>query len=847
MKRANQTPIKARCLANQRVTRRQLSRSARPHESSCRTPRIIGALADAAIFLPRLPRLLPQKFPPKPVAPAIEDWAVGSSAGGHGAEVRFEYGESSLAAKDERSRRGSASSSASKARQHRPGRMASRLRDRRHAAFRSISAAASRLWRRISRRSRGAQAAVVSSAGVRAQSSVGFKRSRQQPRVSRAAAKKLLGQGRKFMLRGAAIGSSCGRSLAGYSHNLRNIEWRKFYDPAVFEPLEPHFRRLRLTLIGAVIMLWAVSVVFRLYCLENRDSSKWLALASRQHQAKIEVFGARGSVLDAAGRALAVSVEAISVGIHPKQVNDRELTAAKLSQLLGVSKASIQIALTSERPFLFLARGVSPQIGSQITALNLPGVALSREFRRYYPQGELAAPLLGRVGRDGAGQAGVEREFDSQLSAPSLSVPVRRDARGRLVAVSLRSNSLAAYKNLPNLLNALSAEGAADAGEEERTILDASFRKEGGLIELSVDSVIQGIVEQEFDRGRSDAKARRVFGLVMDAETGEILGLGQSPRFDPNSQGDLGPDDLRNFVLQDSFEPGSTFKPVVAASALNAGKVHRGEMFDCEMGHYQFGPHMIRDVHPSGILSFDDVLIRSSNIGMTKIGMRLGKSNLYSALRSFGFGEQTGIELKGESKGILRPVDNWAEVDVATHSFGQGISVSALQIVQAYAAIANGGLLVTPTIVKNNHAAKIKRRVLREEVAHAIAEILTGVTESEDGTGRKAAIAGVRVSGKTGTAQKARADGRGYDPTKIFASFIGFVDGRDIGVDRKLVMLVAVDEPGTSARWGGTVAAPVFRRSIERVLSYLMTASDPRVMMTTADGTENRTATAHAL
>lgn len=350
------------------------------------------------------------------------------------------------------------------------------------------------------------------------------------------------------------------------------------------------------------------------------------------------------------------------------------------------------------------------------------------------------------------------------------------------------------------------------------------FRDEGGALELSIDSVVQQILEEELDLGRETAHAKRTFGLVLDAQTGEILAMGQSLASEAGKSKDQrysSSESLRNVVLQDAFEPGSTFKPVVAALALDRRVVQPNELINCENGNYRVGPNVVRDVHPVGIVPFTEVLVRSSNVGMTKVGSRLGQVLLHDLLAGFGFGQQSGVELAGEGRGILRPVSRWRPIDLATHSFGQGVSVTAIQLTRAYGALANGGMLIEPTILKRTGPAK-GVRVLREEVANTVAKALVGVVEGEHGTGKEAAISGLAVSGKTGTAQKARSTGRGYDPDKILASFIGFVDGAQLGVNKRLVMFVAVDEPGVKPRWGGVVAAPVFRRTMERVLAQFL-------------------------
>ncbi len=610
------------------------------------------------------------------------------------------------------------------------------------------------------------------------------------------------------------------------------VHWRRSWDEAEQAGLSSRDRAARLGLLGGFGLLWAAVVCARLHYLQHMDAERWVGLASRQQETSIEVEGARGTVLDAAGRILAVSVEAASIGAHVRDISNRAEFAARVAVLLGKSKAAVEHELNTTKPFIWLARSVPASVGHDLESLDLAGLSVVKEFRRFYPQGDLASPIIGRVSRDGAGQAGIELAFERKLSAADVRIALRRDARGRLVA---KASQVASHAGSPEFAQLFMANSFQSPAEESEEALNRTFRKEGGELELTIDTVVQGIVEQELERGTADAKAKRAWALAVDADSGEILAAGQAPRFNPNNLERLSPEDLRNFVAQDSFEPGSTFKPIVAAVALDHGRVGLNEMLDCEGGQYRVGKHTIKDVHPAGVISFPDVLVRSSNICMVKLGQRLGKNELHQGIKAFGFGESTGSEMHGETQGILKKLDVWREIDVATNSFGQGISVSGLQMVQAYAALANGGLLIKPTIVKTG-TEQIVRRVLKPETAAHISAILQGVTESEHGTGKHAAISGVHVSGKTGTAQKAMSGCRGYDSTKVLASFIGFVDGRGLGVNRKIVMLVVVDEPGVYPRWGGTVAAPIYRRAMERILSHLMSSGDANPARTAMGG-----------
>jgi cell division protein FtsI (penicillin-binding protein 3) len=264
-------------------------------------------------------------------------------------------------------------------------------------------------------------------------------------------------------------------------------------------------------------------------------------------------------------------------------------------------------------------------------------------------------------------------------------------------------------------------------------------------------------------------------------------------------------------------------KPIVAAAAMDAGVVTPSEMINCEKGRFRYSTHTVKDVHPSGTVSFYDVVVRSSNIGMTKVGLRLGPEKLYAYLKRFGFGTDTDLGLAGETPGILRNVSGWAKIDTATHSFGQGVAVTPLQVVRATAALANGGVLPQLSVVMDDHGPALGTRVVSEKAANAARDMMYGVVEDEHGTGGKAKIEGLRVGGKTGTAQKANPKGRGYMAGTYVASFVGFVDGSPLGVPRNLTAMVIMDEPRAKSIYGGTLAAPVFKKVMERSFKFMAT------------------------
>jgi cell division protein FtsI (penicillin-binding protein 3) len=533
----------------------------------------------------------------------------------------------------------------------------------------------------------------------------------------------------------------------------------------------------------------------RVVQLQARDHLAWTKLAQKQNSTALEIQGARGTIYDRNGRPLAVSVEGVAVGFRPKAFDLDKLPL--LEQALAIPRKEINLSAK----FSWLGRGV-PR-GKVEMLEKLRGIDLFPEFYRHYPQGELARGLIGQVSLEGRGTAGLELRFEEMLAAKKERIRLQRDARGRLLD--------APQESLEGLFI-----------EEAQAVSQGAIRDEGGDLHLSIDSSLQGILEDELEKGRIAAKAKRVVGVVMRAETGELLALGQAIAGVSKKGKFLSPEELRNPIVQDIFEPGSTFKPLVVALAMDQRKTTENELINCENGNYPVGKYVIHDVHPVATVSTREVLVRSSNIGTAKIGARLGKDGLKAGIEKLGFGKATGVELPGEQRGLLQR-GSWGAIQIATTSFGQGISATPLQMVRAYAALANGGRLVRPTILKVASPDRLEApQVFTRKTAETITDILTGVTESKEGTGRKAAIEGLRVSGKTGTAQKPKVNGKGYSTDKVFSSFIGYIDLSSLGSSEHLVMFVGVDEPGVHPRWGGTVAAPVFKSTMERILAHQM-------------------------
>ncbi len=508
--------------------------------------------------------------------------------------------------------------------------------------------------------------------------------------------------------------------------------------------------------------------------------------ATRQHRGMVTLVPHRGAIVDRSGDLLASSLNVPSIFVRPRQLSAGDLSRLPaLAKALGLSFASVRAKVNGGQPFVWLKRQAMPQEAEAVSRLGIPAVGQIDEARRFYPHGQLAAHVLGLVGVDSQGLGGLERRFDRVVRGEAEKVEVSRDAHGREF-----------FKG--------------GLGDNPR---------EGSEIELTLDVRVQSAVEQELAAGVAAAKARAGAAIVMDPASGEILALANHPTFNPNDPGDrttrAWKERSRNRVLTDPYEPGSTYKGILAAAALDRGVVHPNDRIFCENGSYPYANRVIHDVHPRGWLTMAEAIQFSSNICATKIGERLGKERYFQYLRDFGFGQRTGIELPGEEPGLLRNVSTWARIDLATHSFGQGVSVTPVQLVAAFGAIANGGMLMRPFLVRRvvGPAGDVQqetqpvtvRRVIKPETARIATLILRRVVEERGGTGTKAHIDGYPVAGKTGTAQKVIPGARGYSG-KFIGSFVGFLPADA----PRAVILVMIDEPAGRG-FGGTVAAPVFK------------------------------------
>lgn len=517
--------------------------------------------------------------------------------------------------------------------------------------------------------------------------------------------------------------------------------------------------------------------------------------AAQQHRQRVELVPHRGPIVDRDGETLALSLAVPSIYLRPRAVAGQEAQLPALASALGLPVREVRSKAASKQPFVWLKRQVLPREADAVARLALRGVETVAEGRRFYPHHSLAAHVLGFVGVDAQGLEGLERRFDRAIRGDSHALEFDRDARGR----------------------EMFTRGVQAPPDE------------GSRIELTLDAAIQDATERELAAGVKAAKAVGGAAIVLDPATGEVLALANVPTFNPN-QPDQATDRswryrIRNRAITDPYEPGSTFKAILAAVAIEEKVVRPNEMFFCENGRYRIGKWTIHDAHRHGWLTFAEVVQYSSNIGVSKVADRLGRDRYYRYLQTFGFGQRTGIELPGETPGILRPVATWARIDLATHSFGQGVSVTPLQMAVAFGAIANGGLVMHPYVVRRvvtphgqvaeEHRPVVVRRAVSPRTADIVTSLLRRVVEEKGGTGSKARLDDFPVAGKTGTAQKVNLETGGYSSKRI-GSFVGFVPA-----DRpRAVIVVLIDEPGTSS-YGGVVAAPVFRAIAGAVLKRL--------------------------
>ena len=538
------------------------------------------------------------------------------------------------------------------------------------------------------------------------------------------------------------------------------------------------------TRINIVVVLFCVlwlGLWGRAWYLQMIAGPRLANKAERQHTATELVAGRRGMILDRNGKVLARSVEALSVYANPQEIKDFLKMANTLGPILGQEPQKLYDELSrTKRRFVWLKRKVDDKTAEAVRKAGIEGIGLSKEFDRVYPFTHMAGQLLGFVGLDDKGLEGLERSLEARLGSIPTRRVVQRDAMGRRFYLDEEGN-------------------AAPRGED---------------VTLTLDAQIQFIAEDAVAAVAKEYDARWAGALVVDVPSGEILAWAQYPFFNPNNYRETSPAIYRNRLAADALEPGSTFKPFVIAAALQEGKITPTTPIDCENGRWETKRFSIRDTSVQGVITASKVLRYSSNIGMAKIGLELGPRVFHDYLRKLGFGERTSVPVS-ESRGILRPARDWSEVDIMSTAFGQSISVTCLQMAQAYLTLLNNGVYKPLRLLRDNGAVQeTYQRIFNERVTKQVMEMMRDVVEAKDGTGRRARIEGVEVGGKTGTAQKA--DHRtGEYGSKRTASFAGFVPA----THPRYLIFVMVDEP-TRNQYGGVVAAAAFRDIAARALTW---------------------------
>ncbi|MGB9628197.1 MAG: penicillin-binding protein [Thermodesulfobacteriota bacterium] len=556
----------------------------------------------------------------------------------------------------------------------------------------------------------------------------------------------------------------------------RSINWFKF----------------RIILMTCLIFVCFVLIAGRMFQLQVLKKEELYRLASQQHRIQIPIVPKRGTIYDSKENELAVSIEVDSVFADPRKIIELDQTVQAIASVLQIDRQELMKRFKKGRSFEWVQRKISPKEAEEIKSLQLSGIYFLKENRRFYPNGPLAAHVIGFVGLDSKGLEGVEYQYDSFLQGEGEVMTLVRDARGREIALG---------------------DFHSRGGSHIRNVI------------LTLDRPLQHIVEMELCKAVEKWGAKGGMAIAMDPFTGKVLAMASHPSFDPNQFIQYRSKNWRNRAIADTFEPGSLFKTFLAAAAIEEKAVKPSDPFYCENGEYTVYDHTIHDHSKHGWLTFQQIIKFSSNIGASKVGEKMGKERFYQYLKAFGFGEKTRIGLPGEEKGVLHHPRYWVPVTLNTISFGQGVSVTGIQLITALSAIANGGILMKPYVVEKitdekggltqSFQPEAIRRVISEETARTLSNLLKSATE-KGGTGEMAVPNGYEVAGKTGTAQKPNTLLGGYYEDRYLSGFMGFGP-----LDRpKIVLLVVIDEPQGNS-YGGVVAAPVFRAIMEKALPYL--------------------------
>jgi cell division protein FtsI (penicillin-binding protein 3) len=552
----------------------------------------------------------------------------------------------------------------------------------------------------------------------------------------------------------------------------------------------------RIAIIILGITFWSFCILIRLVQLQIFEHGAFVQLATQRQQERRSILAPRGVLFDSHMDELATSVMVSTAIAEPRRIKDIPMAAQSLAEILEISPQELlnRMQDPKHRSFLVVKRRIDPQAEKRIESLDLEGVYFVDESMRVYPNRELCCQTLGFVNRNNEGGAGIELQYDKALQGKEGVYSFDIDAHRRSFRLKVDKAPV-----------------------------------QGHSLVLSIDKSIQYIADRELIAGVEKAHAKAGSVIIMESDTGRILALSNYPQFNCNAYNEYSSDFWRNRAVSDVFEPGSTFKVVVAAAALEAGLTRPEEMIDCQMGSITIGRHVFHDHKAYGALTFGQILEFSSNVGAAKLGLRLGQENLYHALRKFGFGSKSGVDLPGEIVGLVRDWHDWSGLSIGAISFGQEVGVTSIQILTAINAIANGGYRVRPSVVDriidekgNLVSVRTPERVqlMKPQTAEAICNAFEGVVLR--GTGRQAAPEGYRAAGKTGTAQKI-VDGR-YSGNKYVASFIGFAPLPK----PRITILVQIDEP-MGVHYGGDVCAPFFRKIAQETLLQLHVPPDPNL------------------
>jgi cell division protein FtsI (penicillin-binding protein 3) len=553
-------------------------------------------------------------------------------------------------------------------------------------------------------------------------------------------------------------------------------------------------KNTRLYLLSAMLLFWCMAICGRLVYLQIFRYGSFVKQAEHQQQREIPLSAKRGVIYDRAGHELAMSVLVDSAFAVPTEVKDLPTAVSLITRITGEDRNVVLADCRNHKTFCWVARKADDETIERIKSLNLQGIHFQKEPKRFYPARDLAAQVVGTVGMEDSGQSGIEHAFDDELRGRAGKMFISVDARRRWFS---------------------DVEKQPEPGES---------------LVLTIDKNIQYVAEKELDQAIHDTQAIAGTVIVENPHTGEILALANRPTFNPNLRKEITPNALTNRAVSYVYEPGSTFKLVTISAALEEKLTNPDEVFDCQMGSIVYNGMRIRDSKPHGLLPVWGVLAESSDVGSIKIALRLGEDRYYKYIRAFGFGQQTGIELPGETRGLTKPPSRWSKVSIAAISIGQEIGISPLQLAGLVSTFANDGVWVAPRIV----AGKVEPQGTPQTVAFhpaASRRVISSYTAAEmrsmmqkvvlEGTGRKAILEGYTSAGKTGTGQKVDPATGAYSKTKYVGSFAGFAP-----LNNPQIVVAVILDSAVGPHQGGQVAAPVFRRVAQQVLEYLHTPHD---------------------